>query len=92
MNGIASTYSLSQNYPNPFNPTTSINFSIPQDGLVKLVVYDILGKEVATIVNGEQAAGTYQVTFDASRLTSGVYFYKITSGDFSDVKKMLLVK
>ena len=91
-NGIANTYSLSQNFPNPFNPTTSINFSIPKDGLVKIVVYDVLGKEVATLVNDEQTAGNYEVTFDASKLTSGVYFYKITSGDFSDVKKMLLVK
>ena len=90
--GIANTYSLSQNFPNPFNPTTSINFSIPKDGLVKLVVFDVLGKEVATLVNNEQTAGNYQVTFDASKLTSGVYFYKLTSGDFSDVKKMLLVK
>ena len=91
-NGIANTYNLSQNFPNPFNPTTSINFSIPKDGLVKLVVYDILGKEVTTLVNGEQAAGNYEVTFDASKLTTGVYFYKVTSGDFSDVKKMVLVK
>ncbi|MBL7128886.1 MAG: T9SS type A sorting domain-containing protein [Ignavibacteria bacterium] len=91
-NEIANTYSMSQNFPNPFNPTTSINFSIPKDGLVKIVVYDVLGKEVATLVNGEQTTGTYQVTFDASKLTSGIYFYKITSGDFSDVKKMLLVK
>ena len=59
---------------------------------MKIVVYDVLGKEVATIVNSEQTAGNYQVTFDASKLNSGVYFYKITSGDFSDVKKMLLVK
>jgi hypothetical protein len=91
-NEIAKSYSLSQNFPNPFNPTTSINFSIPKAGLVKLVVYDVLGKEVATLVNGEQTVGTYQVTFDASKLTSGIYFYKITSGDFSDVKKMMLVK
>ena len=91
-NGIANTYSLSQNFPNPFNPTTTIKFSLPKDGLVKLVVYDVLGKEVATLVNDEQTKGNYQVTFNASKLTSGVYFYKITSGDFSDVKKMLLVK
>ena len=91
-NGIANTYSLSQNYPNPFNPITSISFSIPKDGLVKLVVYNVLGKEVAALVNNEQTAGNYQVTFDASKLNSGVYFYKLTSGDFSDVKKMLLVK
>ena len=91
-NGVANTYSLSQNYPNPFNPTTNINFSIPKDGLVELVVFDVLGKEVAALLNKEQTAGNYQVTFDASKLTSGVYFYKITSGDFSDVKKMLLIK
>jgi len=91
-NGIANTYSLSQNYPNPFNPTTTIKFSLPKDGLVKIVVYDVLGKEVATLVNDEQTSGNYEITFDASKLTSGVYFYKITSGDFSDVKKMLLVK
>ena len=91
-NGIANTYSLSQNYPNPFNPTTTIKFSLPKDGLVKLVVYDVLGKEVATLVNGGQTAGNYEVTFDASKLTSGIYFYKITSGDFSDVKKMMPMK
>ena len=91
-NEIAKSYSLSQNFPNPFNPTTSINFSIPKNGLVKLVVYDVLGKEVATLVNDEQTAGTYKVTFNASKLTSGVYFYKISSGDFSDVKKMMLLK
>jgi len=91
-NAVANTYSLSQNFPNPFNPTTSINFSIPKDGLVKLIVFDVLGKEVATLLNKEQTAGNYQVTFDASKLTSGIYFYKLTSGDFIDVKKMLLVK
>ena len=91
-NGIANTYSLSQNFPNPFNPITTIKFSIPHRGLVKLVVFDVLGKEVAMLVNDEQTAGNYEVTFDASKLTSGVYFYKITSDDFSDVKKMLLVK
>jgi hypothetical protein len=91
-NGTANTYSLSQNFPNPFNPTTSINFSILKDGLVKLVVYDVLGKEVATLVNDEQSAGNYQVTFDASKLTSGVYFYKLITDKFSDVKKMVLLK
>ena len=91
-NGIANTYSLSQNFPNPFNPTTTIKFSLPQDGLVKLVVYDVLGKEVATLLNDEQTKGTYEVTFDATKLNSGIYFYKITSGDFSEVKKMMLLK
>ena len=91
-NGIANTYNLSQNFPNPFNPTTTIKFGIPRNGFVKLVVYDVLGKEVAVLVNNEKTTGTYEVTFDASKLNSGVYFYKITSGDFSGVKKMLLVK
>ena len=91
-NSIANDYSLSQNFPNPFNPTTTIKFGIPKNGLVKLVVYDVLGKEVATLVNDEQTAGNYEVTFNASKLTTGVYFYKITSGDFSEVKKMMLVK
>ena len=91
-NEIPNEFVLFQNFPNPFNPTTTIKFSIPQKGLVKLVVYDMLGKEVATLVNDEQTAGNYEVTFDASKLTTGVYFYKITSGDFSDVKKMILVK
>ena len=98
-NGIANTYSLSQNYLNPFNPITTIKFSIPVRGLVKLIVFDVLGKEVATLVNDEQTSGNYEVTFDVSKLTSEVYFYriaihsdKITSGDFSDVKKMVLLK
>ncbi len=91
-NGIANTYSLSQNFPNPFNPTTTIKFSLPKDGLVKLVVFDVLGKKVATLVNEEQITGNYEVTFDATKLNSGVYFYKITSGDFSEIKKMMLVK
>jgi hypothetical protein len=85
-------YNLSQNYPNPFNPSTSIRFDIPKDGLVKLVVYDVLGKEVATIVNGEKTAGSYIIDFNASNLTSGIYFYKLTAGDFSDIKKMILLK
>lgn len=89
---VVNSYTLSQNFPNPFNPTTNINFSIPENGYVRIIVYDILGKEVATLVNSEKPAGTYQIMFDASELNSGIYFYKITAGDFSDVKKMLLVK
>lgn len=91
-NGIANNYRLEQNNPNPFNPRTSIKFSIPKNGLVKLVVYDVLGKKVATLVNEVKTTGTHEITFDASNLNSGAYFYKLTSGDFSDVKKMLLVK
>lgn len=91
-NNIPNDYALKQNYPNPFNPTTSIQFSIPKNGLVKLVVYDILGKEVSTLVNEVKTAGNYIIDFNASNLTSGIYFYKITSGDFSSVKKMMLIK
>ncbi len=85
-------YSLNQNYPNPFNPVTTIKFSISKNEFVSLKVYDILGKEIATLVNQNANAGEYEVTFDATKLTSGVYFYKLTSGNFSDVKKMILVK
>lgn len=91
-NNIPYDYALKQNYPNPFNPTTSIEFSIPNSGLVKLVVYDVLGKEVATLVNEVKNAGNYIVDFNASNLTSGIYFYKISTGDFSSVKKMMLIK
>lgn len=90
--GTVNSYNLSQNYPNPFNPVTNINFSIPENGFVKIIVFDILGKEVATLVNSEKPAGNYRIMFDASELNSGIYFYKITAGDFTDVKKMLLVK
>jgi photosystem II stability/assembly factor-like uncharacterized protein len=94
---IPSTYSLSQNYPNPFNPSTTIKFSIPENGKLKngiviLKVYDILGNEVATLVNESLKPGTYETTFDGSMLPSGVYFYKICAGDFSETKKMLMIK
>lgn len=89
---IATAFSLSQNYPNPFNPSTKIKFAIPKGETVKLVVYDAAGKEVKTLVNGYKDAGTYEVTFDASKLATGIYMYKITAGEFSSVKKMVLVK
>jgi len=89
---VPSVYSLAQNYPNPFNPTTTINFGIPKAGLVKLVVYDILGRVVSTLVNERKDAGMYNVAFDASNISSGVYFYKVEAGDFSSIKKMVLVK
>jgi hypothetical protein len=91
-NGIPEAYSLSQNYPNPFNPATKIEFAIPKNSLVTMKMYDILGREVAVLLNREMAAGSYTINYDASALPSGVYFYKITSGDFSDTKKMMLVK
>src|SRR4030095_11540119 len=92
VNQIPKEFSLAQNYPNPFNPTTNIKFSVPKAGNVKLVVFDVLGKEVTTLVNGFQTAGNYVVDFNASTLSSGVYFYRLEAGDFTATKKMLLVK
>jgi hypothetical protein len=89
---VPESFSLSQNYPNPFNPVTKINFTIPKNNLVTLKVYDISGKEVVTLINKFMNAGEYETTFDATQLSSGVYFYRISSGDFVDVKKMMLVK
>ncbi len=83
---------LFQNYPNPFNPTTQINYSIKEAGLVQLMIYDILGKEVANLVNENKEAGQYSVSFDAANLPSGVYIYRIQSGDFVSSKKMILIK
>jgi hypothetical protein len=92
VNETPSVYSLAQNYPNPFNPSTAIKFTMPKAGLVKLVVFDLLGREVATLLNENVTAGTHSVTFDASMYASGVYFYRIETGSFTDTKKMLLVK
>ncbi|MEN8191642.1 MAG: FlgD immunoglobulin-like domain containing protein [Bacteroidota bacterium] len=89
---IPNEYSLGQNYPNPFNPTTMINFSIPESGLVTLKVFNILGQEVAELINDVQAAGSYKVSFDASNLTNGLYIYKIQANNYTATKKMLLVK
>ncbi|MCU0372587.1 MAG: T9SS type A sorting domain-containing protein [Ignavibacteria bacterium] len=89
---LPKTYSLAQNYPNPFNPVTKINFALPKQGFVSLKVYDVLGREVSTLVNEVKVAGTYSVDFDASMLSSGVYFYRLESGNFSDIKRMILVK
>ena len=85
-------YTLSQNYPNPFNPTTTIDFTLPASGFVSLKVYDLLGREIMTLVNEQKAAGTYRATFEASNLPSGTYFYALKAGSFSEVKKMTLVK
>jgi hypothetical protein len=85
-------FNLSQNYPNPFNPVTNINFDIPETGNVKLNVYDLSGKEIATLVNEYKAAGNYSVSFDASNLSTGVYIYKLTSNHQTVVKRMLLIK
>jgi photosystem II stability/assembly factor-like uncharacterized protein len=91
-NEIVYNYSLSQNYPNPFNPITNVKFSIINAGDVKIVVYDIQGREVQTLVNERLNEGTYEVKFDGSMLTSGVYFYKMVSEGFTETKKMMLVK
>jgi type IX secretion system substrate protein len=89
---IPSKYALSQNYPNPFNPSTVINFSIPESGLVTMKVYNLLGQEVAELVNDVKSAGSYEVSFDATDFTSGLYVYKIQAGQFSASRKMLLIK
>jgi hypothetical protein len=85
-------YSLTQNYPNPFNPSTMIKFSLGKTGFTTLKLYDVLGKEVATLVNGELEAGQHEVTFDASSLPSGTYFYTLTSGSFAETRKMMFLK
>lgn len=89
---LPTKFALEQNYPNPFNPTTIIKYEIPQNGFVSLKVYDILGKEVALLENGIENAGRYEVKFDGSNLSSGVYFYRIQAGSFSKTKKLLLLK
>jgi Subtilase family/Secretion system C-terminal sorting domain len=92
LTSIPETFSLSQNYPNPFNPSTKINYELPKSNFVLLKIYNVLGKEVATLVNEKQNAGAYSVEFNGSNLSSGIYFYKIQSGEFSDVKRMVLIK
>jgi hypothetical protein len=89
---IPVAYQLSQNYPNPFNPSTIIQYNLPNPGIVSLKIFDVLGREVITLVNEEQKAGVYKVSFDASKLSSGVYFYRIQSGSFVSTKKMMLLK
>jgi len=86
------SYSISQNYPNPFNPSTVIKYQIPNDGLVSLKIYDITGQEGKTLINQEQSKGKYEINFDASNLSSGVYFYRLTSGSFTKSMKMMLLK
>jgi hypothetical protein len=89
---LPARYELSQNYPNPFNPSTTIRYAIPAAGLTTVKVFNLLGQEVATLVNEMQTAGTYSVRFNASSLSSGLYFFRIQSGSFTAVKKMVLVK
>jgi hypothetical protein len=86
------SYNLAQNYPNPFNPVTTINFSLPKTSKVSIKIYDVLGKELRTLVNETKPAGIYDISFDASSLSSGVYFYRIEADNFSDIKRMMLIK
>jgi hypothetical protein len=92
VNEIPIKYSLKQNYPNPFNPSTTIEFSIPEESFIELKVYDVLGREVAELVNENKPVGTYKVNFNASNLTSGIYIAKLTAGDFTQSFKMTLMK
>ncbi len=92
LNTLPTRFELNQNYPNPFNPSTMIKYSIPQSSFVTLKVYNLLGQEVATLVNQEQQSGNYTVNFDASKLASGIYMYRVQSGNLSLTKKMVLMK
>jgi hypothetical protein len=85
-------YTLEQNYPNPFNPSTRIKFQIPISNQVTLKVFDVLGREVKALVNEEMKAGSYETTFDAKGLASGVYYYRIQAGNFVETKKLMLLR
>ena len=85
-------YTLDQNYPNPFNPSTKISFSIPVGGMTTLTVYNVLGQEVAKVVDAKLSAGSHEYKFDGSSMTSGVYFYKLNSKGNTKIKKMMLIK
>ena len=85
-------YALKQNYPNPFNPSTRIKYSIPQSSNVVIKIFDILGNEIETLVNEEKPTGIYEVQFDATGLSSGVYFYTLTAGNFVENRKMVLLQ
>jgi hypothetical protein len=89
---VISEYNLAQNYPNPFNPVTSIKYSVPKASHVSLKVYDLLGREVATLVDEEKISGSYQVSFNAANLSSGVYFYRLQSNSFDETRKLILLK
>ncbi|MBN8570079.1 MAG: T9SS type A sorting domain-containing protein [Ignavibacteria bacterium] len=89
---VVTGFELKQNYPNPFNPSTTISFSIPKSGFVKLAVYDLLGKEVSSLVNETRSAGNYEINFKASNLSSGIYIYKINTDEFTSSKQMMLIK
>ena len=91
-NILPTSFSLEQNYPNPFNPSTTIKFAIPSDNKVVLKIYDILGREVTTLLNTQLKAGYHSIDWNASRLASGTYIYRLEAGNFTQVKKMILLK
>jgi hypothetical protein len=90
--GIPAEFQLYTNYPNPFNPVTRISFDIPKQGFVSLKIFDVLGREVKTLVNEVKGPGNYMVDFNGSELSSGVYFYRLQSAEFTDTKRMLMIK
>jgi hypothetical protein len=90
--GMIEDYSLEQNYPNPFNPSTKIVFQIPESENVSLKIYDVLGNEIASLLNEEKSPGKYEIEFNASHLSSGIYFYTLRTGTFINTKKMILIK
>jgi len=90
--GIPTEFVLEQNYPNPFNPSTTIRYSVPQLSKVVIKVYDILGNEIAILMDEEKPIGTYELTWNAGTLPSGVYFYQLKAGEFISTKKMILLK
>ncbi|MCX6160668.1 MAG: T9SS type A sorting domain-containing protein, partial [Ignavibacteriae bacterium] len=87
-----SDFTLEQNYPNPFNPSTTIRSNLPRAGSVRLAVYDVMGREVETLVNKRQAAGSYEAVWDGTRFASGVYFYRLTAEGFRETKRMLMIR
>jgi hypothetical protein len=89
---VAKEYLLSQNYPNPFNPTTTIKYSIPEFSFVSIKIYDVLGSEIAAIVNEEKPTGNYELSWNAANLSSGVYFYQLKVGNYVETKKMILLR
>ncbi len=89
---VPDKFALEQNYPNPFNPVTKIDFSVPADEFVTLKIYDLLGREISVLISENVKAGNYSISYNASGLTSGVYFYKVTAGNYTGVKKMILSK
>jgi hypothetical protein len=91
-NEVPGSFALRQNYPNPFNPSTKIEFSLPKDEFVSIKVFDILGREVSVLLSKNMKAGSYDVQFDAGKLSSGVYFYRMEAGSFTETKKMMLIK